>query len=88
MTEQSEFLEARSAFNDASGGVELTIRPASGNTVEFALVRENAEIAILFSRATAEKFLKDAMDLLDISMPTKPKRRWLFKSNESKTDEK
>ena len=87
MTEQTEFLEARSAYNDASGGVELTIRPAFGNTVEFALVRENAEIAILFSRATAEKFLKDAMHLLDMPVPTKPKRRWLFKSNESKTDD-
>ena len=87
MTEQTEFLEARSAYNDASGEVELTIRPASGNMGEFALVRENAEIAICFSRAAAENFLKDAMHLLDMSVPTKPKRRWLFRSNESKTDD-
>ena len=87
MTEQDEFLEARSAYNDASGEIEIAMRIKENNTVEFALIRENAEIAVCFSRTAAENILKDAMHLLDMPVPTKPKRRWLFKSNESKTDD-
>lgn len=88
MTEQTEFLEARSAYNDASGEVEIAMRITENNTVEFALIRENAEIAVRFCRKRAEHFLKNSMDLLNVPVPPKPKRRWLFKSNESKTDEK
>ena len=88
MTEQDEFLEARSAYNDASGEIEIAMRIKENNTVEFALIRENVEIAVRFYRKRAERFLKDSMDILNMPVPPKPKRRWLFKSNESKTDEK
>ena len=88
MTEQDEFLEARSAYNDASGEIEIAMRIKENNTVEFALIRENVEIAVRFYRKRAERFLKDSMDILNMPVPPKPKRRWLFKSNESKPDEK
>lgn len=82
MTEQDEFLEARSAYNDASGEIEIAMRIKENNTVEFALIRENVEIAVRFYRKRAERFLKDSMDILNMPVPPKPKRRWLFKSKE------
>lgn len=79
ISEQSTFLEARSAFYKDSGPIEMRMTPKSDGDVEFSISRENAEIVVLMpSRDAVETFLTEAMRVLDIPLPPKPKRRWVF----------